>query len=430
MSGRFFFEPGPGLGFIDVVLSFDLGAETDPPDREGCALLAARTIRCGTTGRTRAQVDAEVERLGATLEAGAGHHRLSVRGRVIRENVAAFADLATSLVLEPAMREEDFEQQRRLLSSEHVAMRDDDQDLAGRAFRRALFAGHPAGRPASGTIASLERIPLEACRDVPRRLMARDTLLVGVAGDIEESEARRLLVDPLRRLPERAAAVRPEIADPPRPRGRRVLLVDKPERTQTQIYLGHLGPRPGAPLHDGLFVSSVAFGGTFSGRLMQKVRVERGWSYGAYSRLVRSRRDDAFYLWTFPANGDAGPCITLELAMLGDLARDGITAEELAFARGYVAGSSIFLVDTPADRLERRLDVEVLGFPTDYYTGLRHRIDAVTLQEARAATATTIDPGNLVVAVLCTAAAVKDAVRSAVGEDVLVEVIPFDDETL
>lgn len=429
MDVRWFHEPGPGLGFVDLVLAFDAGAASDPEGREGLTLLTLRLMRCGTARQTRAELDAEVERLGAHLEVGAGLHRASIRGRVIRENLEPFARLMLGLLLEPALREDDFAQAQRLLLAEVTAKRDDDQELAGRAFRRALFGGGRHGRPSSGTVASLQRVTRDDCVRRHRELCAREALVAAVAGDVAEDEARRLLLEPLAALPERTGATR--FDEPPAPpRGVRVVLVDKPERTQAQIYLGHLGPKPGREHHDGLLVSSVAFGGTFSGRLMQEVRVKRGWSYGAYSRLTRSRTDDAWHVWTFPAAKDLGPCLQLVHGMLRDLRRDGVTAEELAFAQGYLVGSSVFLIDTPADRLERRIEVAMLDFPADYYAGLRGRVEAVTLERAHAATGACIHPDDLVVAVVCTARASGDDVRRALGDGAVVETVAFDDDTL
>jgi zinc protease len=279
-------------------------------------------------------------------------------------------------------------------------------------------------------VASVRRLALEDCVRFHRDLCARDTLLVGVAGDATETEARRALLDRLEALPERAAVARPAWPDAAPPRGRRALLVDKPDRSQAQIYLGHFGPKPGRDHHDGLYVSTVAFGGTLSARLMQEIRVKRGWSYGAYAQLARSRRDDAFYLWTFPKSADLGPCLALELDLLRAVAQDGVAPQELELARGYLVGSSVFLVDTPADRLERRIEVETLGFPPDYYAAFRRRVESVTLESARAATAACVHPDDLVVAVLCTAAQARDAVRKALGDGAAVDVVAFDDDTL
>ena len=62
--------------------------------------------------------------------------------------------------------------------------------------------------------------------------------------------------------------------------GRKVLIVDKPERTQSQILIGQLAPLRKDPSWLPLHVSTMAFGGTFTARLMDEVRAKRGLSYG------------------------------------------------------------------------------------------------------------------------------------------------------
>ena len=58
MSVRMLHEPGPGLGFVDVVVSFAAGSESDPAGLEGLAHLSLRLARAGAEGMTRAEVDA------------------------------------------------------------------------------------------------------------------------------------------------------------------------------------------------------------------------------------------------------------------------------------------------------------------------------------------------------------------------------------
>ena len=78
-----------------------------------------------------------------------------------------------------------------------------------------------------------------------------------------------------------------------------------------------------------MHVANIVFGGMFSSRLMQQIRVQRGWSYGAYSSLPLDRHRQAFSMWTFPKSEDAAACLKLELQMLQDWVNQGITEKEL-----------------------------------------------------------------------------------------------------
>ena len=63
--------------------------------------------------------------------------------------------------------------------------READPDyLASRAWFAAAFPGHPYGRPSRGTPESIAAITVDDCRAFVARHLARDRLVVGVAGDI------------------------------------------------------------------------------------------------------------------------------------------------------------------------------------------------------------------------------------------------------
>ena len=89
--------------------------------------------------------------------------------------------------------------------------------------------------------------------------------------------------------------------------GRRLLVVDKPERTQTQILVGTMGTSAHDDDHVPMVVGNAVFGGTFTSRLMKEIRSKRGWSYGASARTGIDRRRQSWVLWTFPAATTPGP---------------------------------------------------------------------------------------------------------------------------
>ena len=156
------------------------------------------------------------------------------------------------------------------------------------AFRRTLFGGHPYGRRVAGTIPThrvarpgrrgrLLRQALRA-RERGRRDLRRRRR--GRGQGARRALARRLAEGRARRRPDSRAAVK---------KGRHLVFVDKPDRTQTQMVIGGLGTHAHDADHVPLMVANTAFGGTFTSRLMQEVRAKRGWSYGAYvARRLRS----------------------------------------------------------------------------------------------------------------------------------------------
>jgi zinc protease len=253
----------------------------------------------------------------------------------------------------------------------------------------------------------------------------RGNLVLGFAGDVTEEDARRLGERISGALAEGAPAP-DDVPEPTATKGRRLVFVDKPERTQTQILIGALGTWPHDPDHVPFSIGCAVFGGTFTSRLMHEVRSKRGWSYGAYARLAIERHRHAFSMWTFPAANDAAPCIELELGMLAELVQKGVTPREATFMKRYLTRSHAFDVDTAAKRLHEELDVELLGLPRDYYSRYIEHIDAVTPEAANLAIKARLSSDDLRIVVVGTKEQIFDQVCAAIPNLASSEVVPFD----
>ena len=238
------------------------------------------------------------------------------------------------------------------------------------------------------------------------------SLLVTASGAISAEELKETLVRTFpEELPSHELDAWTEPAVEP-PEGRVVILVDKPERTQTQVLLGHTAPSVSHPDQVPLVVGNTAFGGTFTARLMQEVRVKRGWSYGAYSRVSSGRELGAFQVSFYPKTEDTAPALELVLSMLEDLKDKGLDPAEVDFAQQHKTQAFPFQLETHARRLSLLLDARFLGRPKDWLRSYEERVLAVTHEQVAGALQRNIDPHNMVIAVTCTAADVIDSIRA------------------
>ncbi|MDB4932332.1 MAG: peptidase family protein [Myxococcaceae bacterium] len=420
-----FCEPAHDLPLVDVFIHARTGAQHDPAGQEGALNLALRTLRRGTRTRSAREIDALVDRLGAEFGPSVDASSAGIHAAVIRRNVPALLDLVVELLTDVTLPEAEIAQVRREVKADIVDGRDDDRSLAGRHFRRTLFAGHPYGRPAAGTLGGLDGVDRAAAHAAFQRTFCRDNLVFSAAGDITAAE---LTAFADRLLPSLSAQPAPSTAvPPPKPvRGRRLLIVDKPDRTQTQIYIGNLGTQPRDRDHFALMVGNTLFGGTFTARLMREIRSKRGLSYGASSRLSRDRAREAWAMWTFPAATDAPLCVGLQLSLLERLLERGATAREVSFARSFLTRNYAFDRDTATKRLMQRLDVELLDLPKSYYSEYVDRVNAVTADDVNAALRRRLSADDLLITVVATAETLRGPLEAAIPGLRDTRVIPFD----
>ncbi|MBW2509047.1 MAG: insulinase family protein [Deltaproteobacteria bacterium] len=417
-------EPSDVLPLVDVEIAFRVGSLQDPVGKEGLAQLTGHLLRRGPRGMSQQRFEDELATLGARASVEVSMRTTRVRATVLRRNLERLLGLLARMLWRPALRARDYDQLLRQAQASLTARLDDDQTLGALRFRSALFGAHPYARTLSGTESSIARIDVERVRAFYRRHLENADFVVGIAGAVRELEARALVAShfPAHRPSKRRAEKLPA---PRMRRGRHVIVVDKPERSQTQLFIGTLGARTHDPKLFPLIVSNTAFGGTFSSPLMQEVRGVRGWSYGAYSRLLHSTQRDAWYMWTAPSAEYSAACAALQLELLERWVDRGIKRSELRFSQQYLINSHCFDRDTPSKRLEAELDVELLGIPRRYVAEHDRLIGGVTRDQANEATRARISPRNLTIVVVATAADVAPSFE-ALPDVTSMEIVPFD----
>jgi zinc protease len=418
-------ETSRALPLVSISIGLKTGAVLDAPGKEGTTRLLSRLMR-RTAGGLEAQViDTRIDSLGGSLGADVAHSTMVFQATVISRSLNAFVDLLVDVLARPGLSAAELERLQRETLAELKDSLDDDRGLARRFFRRRFFGSHPYGRSVSGTPGSVPEISSADVQSVFQRSFVRSNLVFAFSGDLDSAGASQIAQRISDALPTGPAPVDPT-PEPVAIPGRRLVVVDKPERTQTQILIGCLGSNARDEDHVPLLVANTIFGGTFTARLTQEVRSKRGWSYGAYSNVPIDRQRQSFSMWTFPKADDAGPCLRLELDMLRELREKGVTKQELSWAKRYLVRSHAFAIDTAAKRVGLALDQALYDLPEAYYSRYLERVQAVTLDQANASVQNRLSVDDILVTVVGTNSLIGDAVRDAVVGLASAEVVPFD----
>jgi zinc protease len=133
-------------------------------------------------------------------------------------------------------------------------------------------------------------------------------------------------------------------------------------------------------------------------------------------------------MWTFPKAEDAAPCIELQLEMLTAWWQSGVTAEELSWAKRYLAQSQAFSCDTASKRVGLELDELLSDLPRGHYKEFVARVGDVTLEQANRAVQSRLSLEDLSVVVVGTHELIGDSVRRVLPGLADDRVVPFDTE--
>jgi zinc protease len=421
-SGR---ASGPAAGPVVIIepshdtplVWFDVairgGAAADPSGVEGLHRHAALLARRGAGSRDRAALDETLDGLGAAVDISVSRDAVTLSGLALSRHLDAVIDLAADVLAAPRFAEDEHARLLRETPQVLDEIRDDDSALATRWFDWQCCPGHAYGRTSLGTEASLAQIARATSIDLWRREVVPENLVIGLAGDVDDGTAARVVRRLVERLP---AAPRPglpgEVPVGAAP-GRRLILVDKPDRTQAQLRIGHLSARYGVGDTPALAIAEAILGGMFSSRLMQEIRVKRGWSYGAGCALRRSRLPHWFEIWMAAGIDVAGPAVALTLELFADYAAHGPTDDEVDFARSYLVGAMPFHVATARQRMQLAVRDAVFELPAGFTARLPEALGALTAADVRAACTRYLLPDSAVTVAVTTADQALRALEAA-----------------
>jgi zinc protease len=372
----------PGIPLAAVRLVLRGGSSLDPKGRHGLAHLTAAVARRGTRRRTGAKIDEVVESMGAELGVGvdedATYLGLSTPVEHLLRAIEVLADVAGAPTFPAA--ELGRLRRRELASLQHDL--DEPAVVADRALLAAAYDGHPYGHPAEGrskAIAATKRADLVGYHG---RHYGTGTAVVVVVGPVDAAEIFDAVEARFCGWSAQARAL-PEIPEPTFPE-RTVLVVDKPEISQTQIRIASPGFARSNPEYHGGLVASAILGGAFTSRLMEAIRVNRGLSYGVRSRFAASRVGGMFFISSFTKVESTGELVQVALDETRRFCDEGPTAEELERTKNYLCGLHPLSLETHDQLAERLADHELHGLPHDEIATFRPKVRAVTADDCKA----------------------------------------------
>jgi zinc protease len=399
-----------GVPLINISTIVKAGAASDPAGQEGLATITAGLLRKGTKTRTAQQFSTDLDYIGGTLEAEATSDYSVVNVEFLTKDLARGLELYSDALLHPTFPADET---TKLLAQSVDAIRaakDDPQSVAIPYYCGYLYGTHPYARSASGDEISLTKIRRDDVVKFYEANYAPSNTIVAIAGEFNADEMRSKLEQTLGAWPARNA--KPEVIPPAVPsKGKRLLLVDKPDATQVYFAIGNTGVSATDPDRVAIRVINTIFGGRFTSQLNEALRVESGYTYGAESFFDDRKVAGPFAIFSFTKNETTTPAIDLALQVLAKLHKDGVTDEQLKSAKNYIKGQFPPSIETSRQLARIVASHEFYGLSDDEVNQLEARVDAVTPEIARQVIQKHFPAENLVFVLIGQAATVGPAVK-------------------
>lgn len=397
------------------LLSFSIGVRAgsinDPIGKEGLSSVTAALLRKGTKTRTADQLSSELDFVGGTLGFGTESDFVSGRAEFLKKDLTFGLDVLADVLLNPTFPQPEVDKllAQRIDGSKQA--KDQAAAVIQNYYNAYLYGQHPYSRPTSGDEKTLTAIKREDIVNFYEKNYVPQSITIAVVGDFDINAMLNELKGRLGEWKSKANPPARKIAEPLAFKGKKLLLVDKPDSTQTYFLIGNVGINRNNPDRVGIEVVNTVFGGRFTSMLNDALRVSSGLTYGARSGFSQRQAAGPFVISTYTQNKTTIQAIDMALDLLKKLHEQGLSEEQLKSAKAYIKGTFPPDIETNDQLARLMVELDFYGLNENEINGYFAKIDALTVADTKRIIRQYYPLENLVFTLIGKADEIRDQVK-------------------
>jgi zinc protease len=386
------------IPIISMMFSMPGGRNFEEPGKEGSHALMAGMLVEGAGDLTSEEFKAARTRMSSRLSFYTDGDHTSGYLTTLSKNRDATARLLQQSLTRPRFEEKSFERLRDQALQNVAQAAVDQQTIADDTWFALAFPGHIYGRTGRGSATSLKDMTTEDLRKLWTATANRHDLRVAVVGDITPDALKLLLDRTFGDLPDVVTNFSSlETALVKGPVEKRIPY----NGPQTIVYFGNPAlPGDGQQGWSSNVLAEILGGQASFARLTQALREKTGLTYSV-SFTDYSWRYAAIQLGNFAtANGTAQQALTVLNQELSGIAANGPTVEELRKVKSYMNGAYALRFSDNDSIASELLYAMQRGNTVSYFKDRPSKVNAVTVEDVKAAAAKLLKPENSVVVIV------------------------------
>lgn len=275
----------PDVPLTDIRWVFTGGSGGDPTEKLGRADIAAEMLTRGTGNLNGSEFESLLSQNGASMDASVSTRFTTVHLNTLTSSLNSSLNLVASAIKAPALLPTEFDALKRKQLADIQALQDNPTALARQIVAREYYgAEHPSGRPNQGLASTVEKLNLDDVKGFLTQVVRPSQVRVFASGSLNPEDFRRTLETSMQGWADNRMAPMQPIALPAPAAEKapfRVVLVDRPDAPQTVV--SWLAPGVNLTSPDRLPLQALGeiMGGSFTSRLNQNLREDKGYTYGA-----------------------------------------------------------------------------------------------------------------------------------------------------
>jgi predicted Zn-dependent peptidase len=396
--------PWGGIPKATVSLVLHTGSLNERAEEVWLADLVGDLLQEGTLSRGAREVAEAAADMGGLVKVASGFDLTSLSGDVLAESAPDMVRLLAEMVRHPRLPESELPRLRQDRLRELAVARQQPDQLALEAFRRALHGDHPYGR-LFPTEEMLSGLTIGQARDYYDTNFGARRARLYVAGRFDAGAVGSAAAEAFGGW---APGPAPLVMPPEVQARRELLVVDRPGAPQSTLIVGTPVFDPTHPDWVRLLVANALLGGSFASRITSNIREEKGWTYSPGSTLSVRYRDAYWAESADVTTAATGPSLGEIFREIERLGTEEPPEEELDGIRNYVAGTFVLQNSTRQGIVGLKTFLDLHGLPESYLRTYVKSVHGTTPADVSRLVRELLVPGRMLIAVTGDRAAIAD----------------------
>lgn len=314
-------------------ITIDGGHLLDPDDKAGVAAYTADMLNQGTATKTPAELEQAIGLLGASINFSSSTEEFVISGSCLSRNFDQTLALVKEMLMQPRWDETEFDRLKRALETSLKGREANPTAIASINFNKLIYGAESMyGMPNSGTLESTENITMTDLKAYYNNLTPANATfhIVGAIGKDQVINSLEVLNDW-----QGDAITVGDFKMPENTKAGNLYFIDVPGSKQSVIYVGKEALAATDSKASDLDFANEILGGGSSGRLFQTLRIEKGYTYGAYSYVRPSIAVAPFTITTSVRANATLPSLKIIQEMIQDYG-PGFTTTDVELTQNKV----------------------------------------------------------------------------------------------
>jgi len=337
--------------------------------KDGVAYFLAHMLNTKGTKEKKEKFYSQLEEKAVNISVSANREFSTISLTFLNEKTSFALKKLLELLQNPNFTQEAFEKSQKEILAKKENLKNNHDYIASKNLFKAIFKNTPLEKEIIGE--NIQNVTLDDVKNHFQYFAKKNAVFINGGRKVDISDFLEILPNT---EPKKEQFFKPKTAN----------ITEKRNVEQSYIYFASEFNVTKEELYLAKIATFILGAGGFGSRMMEEIRVKRGYAYSAYAlnEFKKSYKILKGHLQTKLENTDDAKKLVEEI--INDFVDKGITQEELESAKKFLIGSEPLRNETLSQRLLRKFNEYYLSLPQGYYEKELELIKSADLDEVNA----------------------------------------------